>query len=801
MNKTEKIQALVKLLEKTTGKKITTEVIEGRPLEQNLPLNEDGVTEAPAENVPTLSKRQLGAQQAIKTKGFDDWSEEQYALAYWLVVYKKRSMPEPYNNMPIDQIAEDAGMKKSTLSMAFQRIQFMINGEGMTTGGPKIEGYVKKFENLPEEQLKSIMMKAFENSTSGIKTGSGNIYKNADFATKKKKSVPADPEVQQTEFLNKINAQRIRNGQKPYFLRNGKPVTESKIFPWIKKRIETTVIDAESKAMVESIIRQSNNNIEKETITALKAATKYSDPIKNIARYKVAKQLQKEHIANVFLSDVNDFFNTLILKETVNKLSTFTESNIKLNGEDKPLNEQKLNEFFTTNAYDKFLSLLARAEKVTESLRFYAAYYPEPWEGNESQVVQEKLKTIFKNFTQGSGIKKKSMLDKISDFAGRDATENPDQQAAFPGLRKFATEAEKKNNTQQLNEWFAKGKYKTLLRTLDACAQQADKVHELMAGDKAKLKADAKEVLGKIKHVWKTFNITETSGENVTYAGDAVNKLSHKPYEKEMAKKAAMTPAPEPKPEKKSFMQKAKDMGGKVVGGLKKAGSSLANSIADQFSDEDTSEETVHEGLELEEGMFDDAKKFADRDSVENGNKPAFKKLNKFAKNEDGISTDAVGTAKKFAGIDARENPGQKPAFPKIHKFATESVDLKEEDAIPGTQIADKLAAGATIPKVDPEIKPGSLFHSVWNNKEIKITEVFEGTHDKKGIMFVTFQYVNKPGEENISTEQPATITLERFKKLMGEGKILSRNGHVRENLDQTVQQPGVMESKKKTKK
>ena len=573
MNKNEKIQSLIKLLEKTTGKKVMAEVIEGLPMEQNKPLNE--IIGEPPVTAPELSKRRLGAQQALKTKGFDDWTKEQYALCYWLVVYHKRTLPEPYNNMPIDQIAADAGVKKSTLNMNGENIRFIISGRSaLESVSPKSKEYVDEFADMPKDELSKLVMVALGGENKPFSTENGKSYKYAQLSSKKKKPTPVtSASEQQSIFLQRINAQRAKQGMKPYFLRDGKPVTESKMLPWIKNKIENTPIDQESQAMVESIIRQSNNCMECETITAMKAATKYPDPIKNIARYKAAKKLRKESIAEVFLSDVNDFFNTLILNETINELSSITKSKIELKGENKVINEQRLNEFFSNNAYEKFLSTLEKAKEATMRLNKFATMYSDEWKGNEKQVIEGKLKEIFKNFTQGSGFKKKNMFDRLS------------------GVRRYA-ESESKNKDVKLNEWYVRNEYKKLVGLLDSCIEQAEKVHEFLKSDKQQLKADAKEILGNIKAIWKTFNKTRGI-ESVTFASDPVNKLSHKPYEKEQAKKAAekaANPQPAAAP-KKSFMQKAKDLGGKVVGGLKKAGTSLANGIADQFTDDDTSDE------------------------------------------------------------------------------------------------------------------------------------------------------------------------------------------------------------------
>lgn len=585
MNNTEKMKALVKLLEKTTGKKIMAEapggVIEGLPMEQNKPLNEDGedVATQTAPVAPELSKRRQGAQQALKTKGFDDWSKEQYALCYWLVVYHKRTLPEPYNNMPIDQIAADAGVKKSTLNMNGENIRFIISGQSaLESVSPKSQEYVNEFADMPKEELSKLVMAALGGEAKPFSTEQGKSYKYAQVSPTKKRTVSVTkPEEQQSIFLSKINAKRKEQGQKPYFLRDGHLVTEGKVMSWLKSRIENAVIDSESQSMIESIIKQSKGCVECETITAMKASTKFPDPIKNIARYKAAKQLQKENIANVFLSDVNDFFNTLILNENINKLSSITESTVSLLG-NGGLNEQKLNEFFSKNAYEKFLSTLEKAKETTNRLNYLATMYSDEWKGNEKEVIEGKLKEIFKNFTQGSGFKKKNMFDRLA------------------GVRRYE-ESVSKNKSVQLNEWYVRSEYNRLISLLDSCIQQAEKVHEVIKDDKQQLKADAKEILGNIKSIWKTFNKTK-GVESTTFAADGVNKLSHKPYEKEMAAKAAAKPAAPVAAPKTSFMQKAKNLGNQAVGGLKKMGNSLVNTIGKGFEEDEPDEVPVTEGLD-----------------------------------------------------------------------------------------------------------------------------------------------------------------------------------------------------------
>lgn len=382
--------------------------------------------------------------------------------------------------------------------------------------------------------------------------------------------------------LKKVNERRIKMGLKPFYLKNGKPINEAKILNWLEEKINKTPIDKESKKMVESIIRQSNNCSECETIVAIKAATKFANPTKNIARYKVAKQLRKESIANVFLSDINDFYNNILLNENIKKLSILTNSKIKLEGENLHLNEEKLNEFFSKNAYEKFLDLLTKAEDKAETLRHLSTMYSDDWQGNEKAIVQDKLKTIFKNFTQGSIIKKRFILDKIDDFVNRDAIEHPEQIAAFPKLRKFATES-KKFSKKQLNEMYVKNEFNKLINILDNCVDLADKVHDLIAGDKLKIKANAKEILISIKHIWKTFNKTRgASIDNKISFRDPINSMSHKPYEKQMNNKTSNVPIPNTVTPKIQTNTENK-LSNKISTGAKKMG----NTIADQFREDE----------------------------------------------------------------------------------------------------------------------------------------------------------------------------------------------------------------------
>ncbi len=346
--------------------------------------------------------------------------------------------------------------------------------------------------------------------------------------------------------------------------------------------VERVTITNDDRKLVEAIIARTNGNASAEEKLATKAVKNSPDVRRNIARYKVAMELCNENVASVFLSSGTKFLNESMLKQAIVELKEITGAGIEISGKINSINEQKLNEFFNATAYDKLIGLLDKAAKVTEKLRLSAHMYPEDWAGNEAQVVQEKLKSIFKYFTQGGGPVKKSLSDKISDFAGRDATENPNQKPAYPGINKFAMEAEETDDSkEQLNEWFAMSNYKNLLKILDKCAIEANAIHSMLEPDKAKLKTDAKEVLAKIKKVWKIFNITPAAGKNVSYAGDEVNKLSAKPY---MNKNTA-TPEAEAAPEKKSWGQRIGDKArsiGKNIGdaarsAIGKAGEFAAN--------------------------------------------------------------------------------------------------------------------------------------------------------------------------------------------------------------------------------
>ncbi len=196
----ESVKTMVLMLQKMTGKKVMAEVIERVPMEENVPLEEDATTmEQP------LSKRRQGAQQATITKGQDVWTMEQYAFVYFLVKYGKSSMPEPYRNLPFDKIAEEMGVKVSTIAKNAENVKFILKGESsLMSSSPKSEEFVEKFQSMPKEAVWNLVIKALD-------TG----YQKRDIA----KKVPAGFKSANSlspDQLKTINDKRAAKGLPPY---------------------------------------------------------------------------------------------------------------------------------------------------------------------------------------------------------------------------------------------------------------------------------------------------------------------------------------------------------------------------------------------------------------------------------------------------------------------------------------------------------------------------------------------------------------------------------------------------------
>lgn len=528
MNESKKAKELIALLEKITGKKVIVEYPE-------------------TAEAPTLSNRQRGAQQMIITKDQDDWTENQYALAYFIARYGKGKLALPYNGMTMDQIADDAGVKKSSLAMCISRCKFMLGQEGLETGGPKIETYFNKFAEMKPEEVSSLALKGLTDDTKPGKDVNGHKY--ADTAVSKPVITRNDISPEQ---LVKINASRAINNQPPLRLRAGKLVSEKvkkNGFILIENIIDTVESSDRDSKLIERIIKEADGNTKHEKLLAESVVSKITNPIDLLTKYKTARSVNSNVIAETFYNKAKEIIKANIVAEAITKLNKLTGKDVVLEESDNKIDESALNEWFAQNAYSKLLKLLDRAVKQVDSLHLSMALHHDKWRGIEKAPTEVKaaLQSVFTNLTTGNQQigAKKSMFDKIKAFADRDG------QVANPAFPRLAQESEVKDG-DQLNEMFPHSEYKSFLNILKRCADQASKVNVIMAKNPNKLEVDAKAILGKLKSIWKTFHLTAASGDAVTYAGDDINKLSAKPFAKKTQElKAAHAAEQAAKPEKK----------------------------------------------------------------------------------------------------------------------------------------------------------------------------------------------------------------------------------------------------------
>lgn len=466
------MQELIKLLEKITGQKVILETL-AEP--------------------ETLSNRQKGAQHALATKGFDDWTINQYALAYFLTIFSKRKLTPPYNNMPVEQIAEDAGMKYSTLSMAVPRIRFVINGEGLQSGGPKIEGYIKKFAEMSEQDILNLAMGAFNDAPAKIQGAFGKSYKNADFATQKQKQPTMPTSLYSNQDIIELNkGEKMRKSGKKWIRRgnNIARVDESYVSTSIAL-IEGSYIDKQLKQYsaslpkliehskrVNKIVKEAKGNKIKEIILA--ESDSYNNSFNELfGLYEAAKKVSKNEIAQIYYENC--------ITELSKKVSEL-----------KSKKSERIDEWFFSNSKKKLGNMLDRAAKLADSLNAYAALYPEDWDEGIETKVKEKLQAIWNLIQSG-------------------------------GSKKVVTENVEKN---ELNEFFAKGAFKKLLSFLDKIYKQVDKANSYAAlypedGNQETSPEEQKELLKKVKKVWQVFAKGEQSNA-VSYAKDPINSLSVK---------------------------------------------------------------------------------------------------------------------------------------------------------------------------------------------------------------------------------------------------------------------------------
>ena len=393
MDNSKKINELIGSLEKLTGKKIIVEYADGQ----------------------TISKSSQAATVRILVRGFDDWTKEQYAVAFYIIKFGKNKLPQPYNSMTLDQISADAGVKPSSLAMCLSRIKYMIKGEVLETGGPKIETYIKEFSNMDQQKLGNLAVSGLTTTSKPGQDISGHKF--ADTAVSKPVITRNDVSPEQ---LQNLNAKRLEKGEKPFKLRGGKLVSES-------------------------------NNTQK------------------------------------------------IVKEAINRLEQLTKNKVNLIGKGKEIKEAELNEFFASGSYNKLLRMLDRAIKQANTLYGLSAMYPDDWKGDETDKIKNALTSVFKTLTTGG-----------------------------KHLQQKQTQPQIAESVEKLNEWFAMGAYKKLLRMVMACQQQAEKVNNYLDKNPGKFQVDSKLVLAKIKKIWKTYNLSAAAGDNVGYAADDVNKMSHK---------------------------------------------------------------------------------------------------------------------------------------------------------------------------------------------------------------------------------------------------------------------------------
>ena len=207
-----------------------------------------------------------------------------------------------------------------------------------------------------------------------------------------------------------------------------------------------------------------------------------------------------------YVINQNNKKENILENKAINELTNLLEqiSNKKI-----VLEEQKLNEFFNKNEYNELLKNLDLAFNITEELKLKSS---QNWQGNEIEKIQEKLKNIFHYFTKGGGPKKKNIIDKANDFLNSN----------------IYSESEK------INEWFGTNKYDKLLKILNNCMEQANDLHDIVKNNKKELIIDAKEILVKIKKIWKNFNlISGISKNSKTKFNDPVNRMSAKNYIKQ----------------------------------------------------------------------------------------------------------------------------------------------------------------------------------------------------------------------------------------------------------------------------
>lgn len=159
------------------------------------------------EYVPTTA-RELGAQKAVETKGMQYWSEEQYAVAFYIAKYQ--TLPSIFGNK-VSSAAEKIGVKPSSLAQCISRMRFVLNGEGLQTDGPKINTYVENFLGLEKSELISLMQKALVNGEE-ISDESNTMYGQRGKATPRQQSAS----VVAPDQLKLINQQRAEKGLKPY---------------------------------------------------------------------------------------------------------------------------------------------------------------------------------------------------------------------------------------------------------------------------------------------------------------------------------------------------------------------------------------------------------------------------------------------------------------------------------------------------------------------------------------------------------------------------------------------------------
>lgn len=357
----ELLKEAIKLLEESTGYKV--DLFEF--------VSEEGEPEA-------LTKRQQGSKQALQTKGFDDWTKEQYAVCYYLVRYGKQSMPLPYKSMTLEQIANGIGVKKSTLMMNGENVKYILQGQSsLESSSPKSINYVRQFEELSKDKVMQIVNRAFniQNSQNDLNSKLGD----------KKRIAVKDLSPEQ---LKNINFKRLE--------RNMEPITTESL-QLIKQLEEATGYKVElnewfAKGAYKRLVRVLDKAIR--TAHALrKTAALYPDDWSGDESKKVA-----EAIKNVW--------------------QTFSKGV----GQPKAMTEkEELNEWFAKGAYKRLLGLLNKAARQADRVNLLNAVYPDDFSGDEGKTVLAKLKEVWKIFnnSEAAGGNKTFAADDVNKLSAK----------------------------------------------------------------------------------------------------------------------------------------------------------------------------------------------------------------------------------------------------------------------------------------------------------------------------------------------------------------------------------------------